>query len=61
MKEVGNPLSDVELVLNALFGTKLQDSINELADTNNGRPLVNVIKVEGWPLTFERINKNVDE
>jgi hypothetical protein len=35
MKEMGNPLGDVKLILNALLGTKLKNTVNQLANTND--------------------------
>jgi len=54
-----NPLSDVKLVLDTFFGTKFQNTIDELTDTDNGRPLIDVIEAVNWMVSFKWIDKNV--
>jgi len=54
-----NPLSDVKLILDTFFGTKFQNTIDELTDTYNGRPLIDVIEAVNWMVSFKWIDKNV--
>lgn len=54
-----NPLSDVKLVLDTFFGTKFQNTIDELTDTYNGRPLIDVIEAVNWMVSFKWIDKNI--
>jgi len=56
-----DPLSNVKLILYAFFGTEFQNTVNELANTDYRRLLIDLIEVISRILSFKWVDKDVDQ